>query len=162
MAGFRAEGSWIVRNWDAVQQAVDSSKSESPEISIARVLLALRGQQGPDIQAAFHAARHKLGATILSGGPNSYRRSYDAVIQLHILHELQLAHGFASRIPAHLQNGREPKAYSELATLTTQLRVRLDSTLPTFRAREPILSMHRIALGLMYVTTPLRRPSQLT
>ncbi|KAG9049511.1 serine/threonine-protein kinase M1 [Tulasnella sp. UAMH 9824] len=149
LAGFRAEGSWIVRNWDAVQQAVDSSKSDSPEISIARVLLALRGQQGPDIQAAFHAARHKLGATILSGGPNSYRRSYDSVIQLHILHELQLAHGFASRIPAHLQNGREPKAYSELATLTTQLRVRLDSTLPTFRAREPIISMHRIALGLM-------------
>ncbi|KIO32842.1 hypothetical protein M407DRAFT_66218 [Tulasnella calospora MUT 4182] len=149
LAGFRAEGSWIVRNWDAVQQAVDSSKSDSPEISIARVLLALRGQKGSDIQAAFHAARHKLGATILSGGPNSYRRSYDAVIQLHVLHELQLAHGFASRIPAHLQNGREPKAYSELATLTAQLRVRLDSTLPTFRAREPILSMHRIALGLM-------------
>ncbi|KAG8930738.1 serine/threonine-protein kinase M1 [Tulasnella sp. 417] len=149
LAGFRAEGSWIVRNWDAVQQAVDSSKSDSPEISIARVLLALRGQQSPDIQAAFHAARHKLGATILSGGPNSYRRSYDAVIQLHILHELQLAHGFAGRILAHLQNAREPKAYSELATLTAQLRIRLESTLPTFRAREPVLSMHRIALGLM-------------
>ncbi|KAG9017962.1 serine/threonine-protein kinase M1 [Tulasnella sp. 427] len=149
LAGFRAEGSWIVRNWAAVQQAVDSSKYDSPELSIARVLLALRGQQDPDIQAAFNSARQRLGATILSGGASSYRRSYDAVVQLHILHELQMAHGFVCKIPLLLQNGRGPKAYSELVDLTAQFRLRLDATLPTFKTREPILSMHRIALGLI-------------
>lgn len=149
LAGFRAEGCWIVCNWDALQQVVQTTMSDSPEISVAKVLLALRGQRDPDIQIAFNVARQRLGATILSGGPNSYRRSYDALVQLHILHELELAHDFASRIRNLIQNGREPKAYSELASLTTQLRSRLDSTLPTFRTREPVLSMHRIALGLM-------------
>lgn len=150
LSGFRAEGSWIVGDWEGVQEAVRCSSSAQPEISMASLLLALKNSDDEAaISEAFSLARKRLGAPIVAAGRQSYRRSYEAVVQLHLVRELEMVHQTSLTIKNRLHHGKDKKAQQALTELTSQLSARLESTLPTFRAREPILSMHRIALGTM-------------
>ncbi len=150
LSGFRAEGSWIVGDWEGVQETVRCSSSTQAEISIAALLLALREDKDEaTISEAFSLARRRLGAPIVAAGRQSYRRSYEAVVQLHLVRELEMAHETSAVVRRRLNAGKDRKAQIALTEFTTDLAARLDTTLPTFRAREPILSMHRIALGTM-------------
>ncbi|KAG8907001.1 serine/threonine-protein kinase M1 [Tulasnella sp. 403] len=149
LVGFRVEGSWMVGDWNAVQEIVRHSKSTAPEINIARVLMALKSQNEQLISLMLGIGRKSLGAPILAAGRESYRRSYDTVVRLHLIHELEMIHDTAILIRELQNENRDSRALRDLAGLTSNLSMRLESTLPTFRSREPILSMHRTALSMM-------------
>jgi len=137
----------MVGDWEEVESLIKTTKSDAAEVNIARLLLALRLNDESAIAESVSSARQHLGAPITAAGRYSYRRSYEAVVNLHLVRELEIIHQTANRMSQNSQR----KERRKFTSLTNQLSSRLNSTLPTFRAREPILSMRRIALGMWYV-----------
>lgn len=150
LAGFEAESAWMVGAWTDVQNLVEKSTAQTAQIVIGRVLLAMRNGDPAAIATALANSRVVLGAPITAGGPQSYRRSYDAVLNLHLTHELEIIHQGLNQLPK-LSQGRSQERRQVISELSRILALRLDSTVPTFRFRELVLTMRRTALSLSYV-----------
>ncbi|KAI0797124.1 hypothetical protein C8Q75DRAFT_710778 [Abortiporus biennis] len=143
LVGYQVETGWIIGNWEEVSSAVERSLAPSPSIAIAQVLLAMRSGNEQEIATSLKTTRELLGAPIMAAGAQGYRRSYDAILNLHLVHDLDLVHRLIAQPPDGSQRLGE-----DLNTLLQQLNTRLDSTLPAFRTREQILSIRRTAFGL--------------
>ncbi|OSX59349.1 hypothetical protein POSPLADRAFT_1048687 [Postia placenta MAD-698-R-SB12] len=146
LVGLQVEGEWMVGNWDEVKALVSSTVSNTAPVLLAQVLLALREGNISAINETLSNARRHLGAPIAAVGTNGYRRSYESVLNLHLLHELEVIHERVLSLPSNLQDG--PGRRQVLSGLTQRLAARLDSTLPSFRVREPILATRRVAFAL--------------
>lgn len=114
---------------------------------MARLLLAIREGDSNNIAHALSRARMVLGNPIVASGGREYRHTYEAVLNLHLVHEVELIHRFSSE-QMQIDGARHNDAQDELAKT---LNMRLNSTLPSFRTREPILSMRRTAYGIRLV-----------
>ncbi|KAI6100243.1 hypothetical protein F5141DRAFT_1009738 [Pisolithus sp. B1] len=136
LASFQAESAWMIGAWDDLRRITETNEQISPSVMKARVLLAMHSGEQSQIATALSRARSVLGSPISSSGTKGYRRSYDAVLDLHAIHELEMIYRTVSR------NSTEAKA------LRTALNARLDLTLPNFRVRESVLSMRRVAFSL--------------
>ena len=134
LAPFNIEASLIVSDWDAVEEALKIPAIDGPEVAFGTIITAMRQDTGAQLSKAFYDAREQLGGPVVAAGKESYRRVYDSVINLHILHELET-------MKSRLDGGSRTQ-------LAADLKCRLDSTSPSFRAREPILNMRRTALSL--------------
>lgn len=137
LAPFTIEASLIVGDWDAVEHALMIPDIEGAEVSFGKVVGAMRLGDPEQVAKAFFEAREQLGGPIVAAGRESYRRVYDSIVHLHILQELSAIHN------AHLA---KPGSFS--GHFLRSLNARLDSTSPSFRAREPILNMRRTAFRL--------------
>ncbi|KAE9410202.1 hypothetical protein BT96DRAFT_913020 [Gymnopus androsaceus JB14] len=144
LAGFQIESAWMVGAWDDVQSIVASSNVATAQLAIARLLLAMRSRDSTAISSSLTDARLILGGPIVAAGANNYRRSYEAMLDLHLTYELETIYTAISSLPQQ-SGGVTPV----LAGLSEVLSTRLDTTLPTFRTREPILSMRRTAFALI-------------
>ncbi|KAH7105864.1 hypothetical protein BKA62DRAFT_809018 [Auriculariales sp. MPI-PUGE-AT-0066] len=138
LVSLQLESAWIVGAWDEVERGLSSAPAHLPETAVSRMLLSVRSKDEPSIQAAFAAARLELGAPISTSNRGSYRQSYNALMGLHAVHELQLVHGSSST--AHLLEVTSPTGQ--------ELQRRFDSLLPTFRIQETALNMRRTFLEL--------------
>lgn len=147
LAGFHAESAWMVGAWEDVQSIVEHTKVQTSPIVIARLLLAMRAGDQAKINQSLSLARTVLGAPITAAGGKGYRRSYDAVLDLHVTHELEMVHRTITALPTDSQGSSQQRRHV-LARLSRTLSARVDSTLPTFRTREPILSMRRSAFAM--------------
>ncbi|THH23186.1 hypothetical protein EUX98_g7993 [Antrodiella citrinella] len=141
LTGYQIESGWIVGDWDEVQELVTHTKASSASVMLAGILLAMRTGDDSAISESLSRARQTLGAPIAAAGPRGYRRAYDAVVNLHMVHELELIHHITS-------GGNIPANDLRLSALLHQLSTRLSSTLPAFRIRESVLSMRRTGFGL--------------
>ncbi|KXN89480.1 Protein kinase rad3 [Leucoagaricus sp. SymC.cos] len=150
LAGFQIESAWMVGAWDDVQNLVEQSTAQTAQIVTGRVLLAMRNVDPTVISAALVNARTILGSPITAAGPRSYRRSYDAVLDLHLIHELELIHQAVNLLPESSQ-GRSQEQKHIVGELTKTLATRLESISPTFRFRELALSMRRTAFSLSVI-----------
>jgi len=121
---------------------------------MARLLLAIREGDSDNIAHALSRARMALGNTIVASGGREYRHTYEAVLNLHLVHEVELIHRLSSE-QMQTDGPRRNEAQDELAKI---LNVRLNSTLPSFRTREPILSLRRTAYGIRLVSVLSARP----
>ncbi|KAJ7771049.1 hypothetical protein DFH07DRAFT_734832 [Mycena maculata] len=149
LAGFQVESAWMVGAWDDVQDLVGRTTAQtSSSIVMARVLLAMRSKDTDAITASLSAARSVLGTPITAAGAKGYRRSYEAVLDLHLTHELELIYNALTSLPTGSQ-GHSQLRQRTVTQLNTVLTARLDATLPTFRTREPVLSMRRTAFALI-------------
>jgi serine/threonine-protein kinase ATR len=137
----------MVSAWDDVQSMVEQTNVQNSPIVIARLLLAMRAGDQVKINQSLSLARQILGAPITAAGGKGYRRSYDAVLDLHVTHELEMIHTAITGLPTDSQGGAQQRKQA-LAQLSRTLSARLDSTLPTFRTREPVLSMRRSAFSM--------------
>jgi hypothetical protein len=140
----------MVGAWADVQILVDRTNAQTSSIVMARLLLAMRAGDPPTIAKSLSVARNVLGIPITAAGVKGYRRSYDAVLDLHLTHELEMIHNTTTSLPASSQ-GNLIKRREMLLDLSRTLTARLDATLPTFRIREPVLSMRRTAFALTWV-----------
>ncbi|WFD29686.1 non-specific serine/threonine protein kinase [Malassezia sp. CBS 17886] len=131
LAPFQVEGACILADWDQVRALVAQSH-RVPELAMARALLAMREDNTPAFHTALHDARMQLGRPVLGPGRTSYAHAYDAVTQVHMLRELELIYDAAC----------DARARDALAP---SLFARLNATLPSFRTREPVLSLRRSA-----------------
>lgn len=145
LAGFQVESAWMVGAWDDVENIINRMSAQDSPIVMARLLLAMRTGDTAAVSAALSLARSVLGAPITAAGIKGYRRSYDAVLDLHLTHELEVIHSATSILPSSPQNHKRREVLQELSQI---LSARLDATLPTFRSREPVLSMRRTAFAL--------------
>ena len=144
LVGYQVESEWIIGNWDEVRSLVNTNADFSPPILIAQILLAMRSESEDAISSALLEARKTLGAPLTAAGPREYRRCYESVVNLHLVHDLEMIS----------QLSRDRQTGNHLDTLLRQLSFRLDSTLPAYRIREPILSLRRTAFGQWYVLAP--------
>jgi serine/threonine-protein kinase ATR len=88
-----------------------------------------------DINAARNQAAEQLGGIITTASKDSYYRFYEAISNLHVLHELDML------LVKDPQKPRHNPSRADLASLTN----RLDLTAPSFQTREAILNMRRNA-----------------
>ncbi|KAF8138751.1 hypothetical protein EV363DRAFT_1394182 [Boletus edulis] len=103
-----------------------------------------------DMTSALSNARAVLGAPITAAGANGYRQSYDALLDLHMLHEMELIYDAVSTTAPRSQSRRE-----KMNSLGASLAARFDATLPNFRVRQAVLSMRRTALALSPNPSPV-------
>jgi len=144
LVGFEVESAWITGDWNDVQALVDGSSELTPPVVIASLLLAIREGDPKVIADALARARMTLGNSIATSGGREYRHTYEAVLNLHLVHEVELIHRFSSE-QAQMSVSRRSSAQDELTKI---LNTRLNSTFPSFRTMEPILSMRRTAYGI--------------
>ncbi|GAA6058573.1 hypothetical protein JCM10212_007012 [Sporobolomyces blumeae] len=137
LAPFNIEASLFVSDWDAVERALEIPDLDGPEAAFGRVLCAIKAGDPEQIARAFHDARDQLGGPIVAAGRESYRRVYDSIVHLHVLHELR-----------EISSTQHSLDRLDLLDLDGSLRNRLNKTSPSFRAREPILNLRRIAFRL--------------
>lgn len=153
LIGYELESAWMVGAWEDVKTMVERPSSQTAHTAVARVLLALRsGNQNATLEA-LRTARGILGAPIAAAGVTGYRRVYEAVLDLHQMHELEAIQNVVSTFPADSQPGSQTRRRDILSKISQSLAARLDAILPTFRTREPVLSMRRTAFAL----TPIPR-----
>ncbi|KAH9077054.1 hypothetical protein EDB83DRAFT_2504335 [Lactarius deliciosus] len=118
LVGFEVESAWMIGDWNDVQVLVDGSGESTPSVVIASLLLAIREGDPKVIADALARARMTLGNPIAASGGREYRHTYEAVLNLHLVHEVELIHRFSS----------------EQVQMST--------------ARRPILSVRRTAYGI--------------
>ncbi|EPQ58953.1 hypothetical protein GLOTRDRAFT_70000 [Gloeophyllum trabeum ATCC 11539] len=145
LAGYQVESAWMVGDWEEVRRVVEVSSEESPHVAVARVLLAMQTDDHSAIATSLAQARMFLGSTVTTSGSKGYQRAYESILDLHKIRELEMIYHTMSQT----RQGTNQQVRNMIGALSTRLSARLDSTLPTFRAREPILSMRRTALGLL-------------
>lgn len=138
----------MVGAWEDVQQLTEKIKIETSPMVTGRVLLSMRTGDLQAITESLAHARSVLGAPITAAGATGYRRSYQSVLDLHLLHELELIYQTTCSLHAGSQNGAREGRRRTITELSKTLSARLDTTLPTFRIREPLLSMRRTAFTL--------------
>ncbi|KAF8214176.1 hypothetical protein K438DRAFT_1902229 [Mycena galopus ATCC 62051] len=148
LAGFQVESAWMVGAWDDVEDLINRTTVQTSSMVIARVLLAMRSKDAAAITSCLSVARSVLGTPIAAAGAKGHRRSYEAVLDLHLAHELEMIYTALTSLPTGSQ-GHSQLRQRTVAHLNMSLSARLDSTLPTFRTREPVLSMRRTAFGLI-------------
>ncbi|KAI0375920.1 hypothetical protein BV20DRAFT_933352 [Pilatotrama ljubarskyi] len=147
LVGYQVESEWMVGHWGDVQTLVDKTDARPPQVLLGRILLAMRAGDDEAVKASLVEGRRALGASITASGPSGYRRSYDAVLDLHLVHELEVINTVVKNLRAGRTGGSQGSE-QRLDKLLQRLSARFDSTLPTFRIREPILNMRRAVFNL--------------
>lgn len=132
---FQAEAAWTIGDWDTVAQI------QNPP-PIAEVFLAIR--QGKNVNEALSKARRAIGSTITT---REYTRAYDAILQLHMLREVEMIYE-ADRSPHHSRNA-EAIVRRQADDLVETLSARFGMALPVFRVHEEVLNKRRAAFSLM-------------
>ncbi|KAH8919600.1 hypothetical protein BT69DRAFT_1266476 [Atractiella rhizophila] len=127
-------------DWKQLDDLPDDLDCNIPEVVFAYTIKALRAM-GSEMASIMQEARALLAAPILAAGTNAYRRVYDAVTQLHLLHELELIIDLRRNESASI--GREGSF-----GVHPLLAKRLDSAATSFRTRESILRLRRTAFNL--------------
>ncbi|TIA92820.1 hypothetical protein E3P81_01253 [Wallemia ichthyophaga] len=148
LGSFQTEGAWIVGDWKTVRENVSSGLAKhSPEYSLGRLLLAVHDNELYRLPSILHEARQLLGTPIIAAGRDGYRRAYDSAVHLHMVHELEMISQAITQI-TKLSSTHQPESAQTLAAkLTTLLEDRLEVTMPTFKSREPLLSLRRSAIA---------------
>ncbi|KAL0950115.1 hypothetical protein HGRIS_010112 [Hohenbuehelia grisea] len=148
LAGFQVESAWMVGAWSEVEELSQIEDTQTPSMVIARLLLSMRTGDFDAVTSSLRVARSALGSPITASGAKSYRHCYDAVLNLHLTHELELISNAVLDFPVGSQANAPATRQRMLTDLSAILDSRLDATLPTFRVREPVLGMRRTALAL--------------
>ncbi|CAE6443988.1 unnamed protein product [Rhizoctonia solani] len=139
LADFAVEGAWTLGDLDAVKRLTSGLQRQSPEMTLGRLLLSAQKDPRLAFDAVLKDARSVFGGAITANGPTSYRRSYEAVLHLHMAQEIESIYHAAR---------------ATLGAITPSLDNRFKSLLPTFRIQEPVLSMRRTAFNLFSERVP--------
>jgi serine/threonine-protein kinase ATR len=143
LAPFQAEAAWTIGDWETV-----SSIANPPPI--AKVFMAI--QSGGNVPESLKLARRDIGSFITAG---DYARSYDSILQLHLLREVEMIHSTDLELsrPGQFANTQNANAINQRRVdgLIASLAERFETTLPSFHAREEILSRRRAAFNLVKV-----------
>ncbi|CAE7142760.1 unnamed protein product [Rhizoctonia solani] len=160
LADFAVEGAWTLGDLDAVKRLTSDPQRQSPEMTLGRLLLSAQKDAREEFDAILANARSIFGGAITANGSTSYRRSYEAVLHLHMAREIESiyqAGGFLGSAGEKPTNDYPAIARATLDNITSSLDNRFKSLLPTFRIQEPVLSMRRTAFNLFSGKVPQLR-----
>ncbi len=125
-----------------------TSDLTGPEISIGRVLLAIQQKDAGSLPRVLAEAKEHIGAFV-SADHRQYSRAYPAVVQLHVLGEIEMIYNTSKAMEACDGVNRDVFVKREHKVLTTSLNDRLGTVLPAFKYQESILSSRRAAFSLL-------------
>ncbi|CAL1700250.1 unnamed protein product [Somion occarium] len=151
LLGFQIESEWVVDDWDEVEGLIAKSETPTVPVAFAQILLAMRSGDTRSISDVLSNARKVAGAPLTSAGTKGYKRVYDAILDLHLMHELDMIHQAINGEP------QDENFDGRLQTLHRRLLSRMESTLPAFRVREAVLGLHRTAFSLCAPNVPSLR-----
>lgn len=148
LSEWRVGAAWKLQKWEVLNDALARPIVPSFETRLGRLLLDIRGDE-TNFTRHIEEARSSLIAPLAAASMESYSRSYDQVVQLHLLHELEVAHrswNTCLRLDHTGQRRLDSTAYIDLLhDMETQLDQRLDTMAPSFKVREQVLRLRRIA-----------------
>ncbi|KAE8234278.1 hypothetical protein CF326_g676 [Tilletia indica] len=139
LAAFTLESAWSLGEWDDVADSVQDVEEPLPEHGIGKAFLCMRDDNVAGFKAAVQEARDVVGKPIFSAGSAGYPQIVDSITQLHMLHELEMIQA----VPRDARPGS-----GQVGDLLSSLRSRLQSSVPSFRTREALLSLRRSAFGV--------------
>ncbi|KAG0381061.1 serine/threonine-protein kinase M1 [Mortierella sp. AD032] len=144
---FRISASWKSQRWESLEDALSRSVGSSFEGGLGLLIRDLRENRVEEFEAHLRQTRSILIAPLAAASMESYSRAYDRVVQLHMLHELEVAfHNWnrtsspgapsGSQIAFSLQSGG---TYTERIRLyQPKLAQRLEIMAPSFKIREQV------------------------
>lgn len=138
---FQVEGAWMTGAWEELRSLVAAIPPESTPTAIAHVLVAMQSEDKDSILATLDRARMVLGDPISAAGSYEYRRSYSSMLNLHVVHEMETIQSAVATLTPD-------KRQRILGNSLCSLRLRLDAIQPSYRARERLISMHRVMFTL--------------
>ncbi|KAJ9093722.1 hypothetical protein QFC21_006318 [Naganishia friedmannii] len=151
LANYRVEATWIVQDWHGLSEILQSG-AKGPEISKARVLQAISQKDFDSIPELLKDARRQIGSTI-SANHRTYVRNYSALLDLHMLHEVDQIQSTSTELVTKAQQiseaNKDTFRRSQIFELKQTLLNRLSTISPSFKYQEPVLSMRRAGFNLV-------------
>ncbi|EGG02755.1 uncharacterized protein MELLADRAFT_22295, partial [Melampsora larici-populina 98AG31] len=155
LASFSVESSLVSNDWKGLTRAIQMGSPDSPEIILGRVIETMLTCDQMTIDKNMSEAYIKLGNQILgSTRKDVYRRVYDSVLYLHILHEVPLIDDVCKRIYSINDVLPTQDRLFSGGYLMKTLQSRIDAISPAFRHREQVLRLRRAAFQLRCRGTP--------
>ncbi|KAF9435330.1 serine/threonine-protein kinase M1 [Entomortierella beljakovae] len=160
LTDWRVGSAWKVQNWETLETALSRSVHASFETGLGQLLLDMRDNRTSEFESHLQQVRCMLIPNLAAASMESYSRAYEHVVQLHMLHELEVAFRswnlgtlaepddltgscFGSQITRSLPDG---DTYVERIRLfQNTLDQRSELLAPSFRLREQITTLRRIA-----------------
>ncbi|KAJ9091817.1 hypothetical protein QFC19_008930 [Naganishia cerealis] len=151
LANYRVEATWIVQDWHGLNEILQSG-AKGPEISKARVLQAISQKDFGNIPELLKDARRQIGSTI-SANHRTYVRNYSALLDLHMLYEVDKIQSTTTDLITKTQQiseaNKDSLRRSHIFDLKQTLLNRLSTISPSFKYQEPVLSMRRAGFNLV-------------
>ncbi|KAG9323421.1 hypothetical protein KVV02_002581 [Mortierella alpina] len=152
---YRISAAWKAERYDSLEAALTRSTHASFESGLGRLISDLHQNRASDFETDLQQTRSMLLAPIAAASMDSYARAYEHVVRLHMLHELEVAfksfrQGVSSANgeldTAMINKPSDAEGYVErLQSYQSRLDQRFDSMAPTFRIREQVARLRRIA-----------------
>lgn len=149
MEPFKLIGAWTARDWSTVEEIVNASQNASPELSTAKLLLALKTKDRQEVEQALGRARLEFGQPIGAAGSQSYRRTYNSSVDLHVVQDLSVIYDCMDVVSRPENRSSRKKIAANVSLLARLLDARYEAVLPSYRTLEPILSIRRTAFDLL-------------
>ena len=146
------EASWRLGAWDSLEKYITKPFEMTFEANIGEILQAAHTRGRDESLNALKKARERLITPLSAASMESYARSYDYIIKLHMLYEIESI--FSLKFEPRLMNVdslNSSKRLSMPAVISIQhlLNIwdsRLRITTPSLKVRGPILNLRRILL----------------
>ncbi|ORZ11293.1 hypothetical protein BCR41DRAFT_110660 [Lobosporangium transversale] len=149
---WRVSSAWKVQNWDSLEAALSRSVHASFDVGLGQLLLDMRENRVSDFEKNLQHVRSMMIAPLAAASMESYQRAYEHIVRLHMLHELEEAFKIANErfeiATDHVM--LEPHQINSsfvhcLREYQPALDVRFESMAPSFRLREQVSTLRRIA-----------------
>ncbi|KAF9100333.1 serine/threonine-protein kinase M1 [Mortierella sp. GBA35] len=151
---FRISASWKSQRWESLGDALSRSVQSSFQGGLGQLVLDLKENRVTEFEEHLNRTRSMLIAPLAAAGMESYSRAYDHVVQLHMLHELEVAfhswnrtispqNSLGSQIAHNLQGG---DSYTDrLRQYQPKFARRVELMAPSFKTREQVVMLRRVA-----------------
>ncbi|KAI8902434.1 hypothetical protein BC833DRAFT_639508 [Globomyces pollinis-pini] len=137
---FTIAASWRLGEWKQLKEYLGRDSKYSFESALGKLLLSIYEKNDLQFDQILLETREKLNSSIAAASMESYKRSYDTVLQLSMLSEIEQ---FYSKIV------KKPMcSKADISKVMELWQARLNSTVSSFKVREPILNLRRILLSI--------------
>ena len=146
MSAFGVQAAWRMRNWDQVHDflATLPTRARSFQVHVADILAALHVRDDARYTQAMHAGRTAVMESLSTASWESYQRAYSYCVQLQVLQEIEHMRRLMGPVPTSSSAARAGQSASVLSSLHQHWTQRLTRTKPSFKVREPLLSVRRV------------------
>ncbi|KAF9205154.1 serine/threonine-protein kinase M1 [Haplosporangium sp. Z 27] len=161
LTDWRIGSAWKVQNWESLETALSRSVHASFETGLGQLLLDLRDNRIAEFENHLQQVRCMLIPTLAAASMESYSRAYDHIVQLHMLHELEVAfrawnpiaiatpsdstgNNLGSQIAQSLREGVGDSYVERIRSFQKTLDQRFELMAPSFRLREQVATLRRI------------------
>jgi len=154
LTDWRIASAWKVQDWESLEVALSRSTHPSFEVGLGQLTLDMRDNRVEDFEKHIQQVRCMLIPPLAAASMESYSRSYESMVQLHLLRELEVAFQswnesgatgdtLGSQIAMAAQGTRS--YVDRVRDYQPTLDKRFESMAPSFKVREQVATLRRLA-----------------